>query len=647
MAERNVYINITLKGAAAAGSGLKSLAGGFLNVGRSAMSGLKGAFDSLFNLKNLILGGLVYGAYRQLKAAVLDVVSAYQEQEDATQKLNVNLQSMGNYSAMVTSRLHAQATALQKITVYGDETIVQGQAMLASYGATGAEIERITPIVLNFAAATGTDLGSAFDLAGKASVGYTATLSRYGIIIDDEIPKAEKFEAALVAMAQRGGRAAEQMAKTSGGALKQLGNAWGELKESAGKFLMESPAVQGFFADLKQGLEDAMTWIDKNKDAIQAYVTKGLNLLREKAVAVWETFQEWAKDGTLLRWLDTLVLGFREGLYQIRHGLLAVKELTSGGMFDVIDLPKQQTRLKQLKEEIAQLQEFIKTGKGGTPGDAWEVRWAWDKGEGTSKEEAKKKLNDRLHLASIVQARIDEMSSPDRGGGREWDKLKAERKAIDDLEKTRESRIAGFAAGWAAEGDRLAIEKETSTILADILGYQEKILGAKSMAMTADKESLRLTKEQKSALEDFAAMGKLKQEAMISLLKRAPTMTTAEFGALPDEDKEAIAQNKTAREALRPVMEKYSREELTKAGVKKFAGIDLAKAAGSPETIQAQATLEVVIRAGEDVVNTVGSAVKVGLDNLLLQVSNAAAAELNRRKTGQVAAGLALDFVGG
>jgi hypothetical protein len=208
------------------------------------------------SMKNMI-GGIGFGA---LAAGINKAMKAQSEQIDSINKLNQALANQGNFSETASKSLQAYASAMQEVTTFGDEQILQTQALLASYGGTEEQIKRTTGAVLDMAAATGTDLKAAGDLMGKAMVGYTGTLSRYGIIIDQNLPKSEKFEEALRQVEQRFSGQAQLAAQTYSGAMKQLGNAVGDVWEAFGK-LFGYMAGQGDkpFA----GLIKAVQWLVK------------------------------------------------------------------------------------------------------------------------------------------------------------------------------------------------------------------------------------------------------------------------------------------------------------------------------------------------------------------------------------------------
>jgi hypothetical protein len=195
-------------------------------------------------------------AIRKMGAAFSDALRAAQVQQDAINKLDQALKPLGATAAGVSQRLQEQASALQAVTTAGDETIIQGQALIASFTRNEEEIKAATEAALNLSAATGQDLASAFLLLGKAAAGETSTLSRYGIILDEAIPKSERFSAALDQINQRFGGQAQAAAETYAGAIKQLGNVMGDAAEKMAEPITESErlrdAIHDFTAEVKE-----------------------------------------------------------------------------------------------------------------------------------------------------------------------------------------------------------------------------------------------------------------------------------------------------------------------------------------------------------------------------------------------------------
>jgi len=208
----------------------------------SAKTGFNGLSTSL-KVGFVAAAALAFTAVKKLVGALGDAITAATVQEDAIKKLDTALKSLGPTSVTVSKNLQAQASALQKVTTAGDETIIKGQALLASFTKSESQIKAATVAALDLAAATGVDLNAAFLLMGKAAAGETSTLSRYGIILDEGLTKSEKFAAAIEKIGEQFGGQASAQAETFSGRISQIGNAYGDLTEKVGAAFTENEKI--------------------------------------------------------------------------------------------------------------------------------------------------------------------------------------------------------------------------------------------------------------------------------------------------------------------------------------------------------------------------------------------------------------------
>ena len=166
------------------------------------------------------------------------VAQAAGVQEAAVAKLTQSLKNAGDATTEAVEEQLAYASALQATTTFGDEVIIENQALLASFGLTGQALKDATKAALDLSVAQGIDLKASVQLVGKAFLGETGSLSRYGIIIDQNIPKTEKFEAVLAVLNTRFGGAAEADRQTFIGQTKALKGLIGDLAEQIGEALI-------------------------------------------------------------------------------------------------------------------------------------------------------------------------------------------------------------------------------------------------------------------------------------------------------------------------------------------------------------------------------------------------------------------------
>lgn len=168
---------------------------------------------------------------------VTDSIEAQSKQIDAINKLNLALANQGKFSDEASKHAQDLAASLQKVSTFGDETILAAEGQLATFGLLGDQLDRATKVTLDFAAATGRDLKDAANAVGKAFVGQTEVLKEIGVTVDKTKSSSEQFEQALGALEGRFTGAAQAATQTFTGGLKQLQNSFGDLQEAFGKFL--------------------------------------------------------------------------------------------------------------------------------------------------------------------------------------------------------------------------------------------------------------------------------------------------------------------------------------------------------------------------------------------------------------------------
>lgn len=275
--------------------------------------------EALEKTKDL-LGGLAKIAAAGFAAVVAGgtaAVAAYREQELASNQLKQAMINQGVFSVELQEKYEAQATALQKVTTFGDEAIISAQAQIQSYIGQQEVTEDLTKAVLDFSQAQGIDLKSAADLVGKSIGSTTNALGRYGIQIDSSATSAEKLTQVTQALNNRFGGQAEAAAKGLG-SLIQLKNAMGDIFEVAGQSL--APIITLVAKELTSLAEGAQknTAVFNGLTQIFAFLVKGASFVITEfvnlGVSIGGVF------GTLAGAIDLAVNG------QIKAALNAWKE---------------------------------------------------------------------------------------------------------------------------------------------------------------------------------------------------------------------------------------------------------------------------------------------------------------------------------
>ena len=178
--------------------------------------------------------------------AVQSVVSATIRQEQALAQVEARIRSTGGAAGVTAGELAAMAAALQGATTFGDEEILEAQALLLSFrNVAGDAFGAATEAMLDLAVGMRTDLRSAAVQIGKAlddPVRGLDALSRSGTTFTAAQRETIRalVETGRVAEAQalilgeletQYGDAARAARATLGGALQSLGNAFGDLLE--------------------------------------------------------------------------------------------------------------------------------------------------------------------------------------------------------------------------------------------------------------------------------------------------------------------------------------------------------------------------------------------------------------------------------
>ena len=175
-------------------------------------------------------------------------IAAWVTQNQAVEILNASLQATGATAWTSSKQLQEMASSLQKITNYGDETIIQMQSVLLGFkNIKGDTFEDATKAILDMATVMKMDLSSAAQAVGKAlddPINGITSLQRQGF----RFSEAQKD--VIQALIDTGDMAAAQkiildeLNGTYGGAAEaaatasaQIKNAWGDLQEGVGAFL--------------------------------------------------------------------------------------------------------------------------------------------------------------------------------------------------------------------------------------------------------------------------------------------------------------------------------------------------------------------------------------------------------------------------
>ncbi len=218
---------------------------------KSGVDLLKGAIGKL------VAGGTIIALGRQMINYGKQSVEAYREQERAIKSLDLALQNAGVYTAEYSNHLQKLSSEIQSFSNYGDEAIQKAIGLGQAYSGNIKLTDDLIKATVDFAAATNTDLQTAFTLVGKSIGTSTNALARYGVKLDDNMTKEQKAAEIQRVLAQRFKDSAKEMADAS----VQLNDAISDLSEEIGGIL--NPAIEKAQKSMKK-LAEELSGVFKN-----------------------------------------------------------------------------------------------------------------------------------------------------------------------------------------------------------------------------------------------------------------------------------------------------------------------------------------------------------------------------------------------
>lgn len=205
----------------------------------------------------------------------VDSVKAAAEAETQQLALTAAWEKFPAVADLAIEKLREYNEELAKKTKFDDESIGTGQAVLAQFGLTGKQIQKLTPLLLDYASKTGKDLPSSAEDLGKALLGQGRALKALGIEFQDTGDLAGNFDQLMVALSDKVGGFAEKEGTTAAGKLAILQNRFGEVQEAIGFALL--PVLDDLLNivddDLLPMLEDFSGWFkDEGLPNIREFV---------------------------------------------------------------------------------------------------------------------------------------------------------------------------------------------------------------------------------------------------------------------------------------------------------------------------------------------------------------------------------------
>ena len=288
--------------------------------------------------KDLAAFGLAVGAlyltFKKVISTVTDLTQEYFKQEQAETKLAAVLKSTGGSAGYTAAQLSDMASEFQRVTVFGDDTVMSAQAVLATFTRIGRDVcPRAVEAAADMSTIMGQDLQSSIVQVGKALndpiAGVTA-LRKVGVQLTEQQEKMIKQFVAqgdilsaqkiiLGELQTEFGGAARAMGDTTYGAVVKLTNAFSDLKEEMGRLLSVGAAGEGgFLGRLTAGLRQVTSWL------AQRGLPEGLKKTTLEVARIQAVIEELR--GTLAAMPENGIMGILSGRGRVERQLVEAEE---------------------------------------------------------------------------------------------------------------------------------------------------------------------------------------------------------------------------------------------------------------------------------------------------------------------------------
>jgi hypothetical protein len=314
-----------------------------------AVTGFAKSTERAFAQLGTIAGatGLAFGMQQ--------AISAFMDAEKAAMKMAMAMRNQGDYSKAALADMQGYAAQIQKTTSMEDDAVLAIMANMKTYGMLNDEVKKSTQAAIDLAAAKqdeGMSIERASELIGKAYMGNVTALKKVGIVVDENIPKTEAYNAVMKQIQDRFGGSASAELETYAGQWKQIKNVMGDVAEVVGLGLLkaiEGAALAfntlsvGFYTGLEK-IMGGISWITGSEWAKEA--EKNYGDVKDEALRMM------SKNYDMLKSFDNVGTAMDK---MGKQGTRTMRDLN--GEFDKL---ASETAVKHWKEMIAVMTEFEK-----------------------------------------------------------------------------------------------------------------------------------------------------------------------------------------------------------------------------------------------------------------------------------------------
>lgn len=271
---------------------------------------LTGLGPGFSQIGNVISGFAVGGPMGAAIAGIGDVVTGLkgcvteaEKMQDTWNRLKVIVENSGTAWDVASSKIKTFIDSMMNLSKFSAADLGNALKVLVGYGMDLETAMQVMTATMDLATAKQVSLETAATAVGKAFSGQAGVLNRMGIVLDESVPKADRFNGAMHEIAEKFGGAAQKDIETYAGKMAQFQNKLSDVAEKIGNALIPIltklaeglivvvdkvtwfieqltnayNAVNNLFEGIKKGCEDAMKSIGDTLNSAGKGITDTFN----------------------------------------------------------------------------------------------------------------------------------------------------------------------------------------------------------------------------------------------------------------------------------------------------------------------------------------------------------------------------------
>lgn len=279
------------------GKGIKAAQKAVDNVAKSTEKAQEAieqntAATDTFGVKAMaVWAGVAYAISKAVNFAKQSI-DAYLKNARSVNMLAAAYNAVGYSSESAMKQAREFASEMQRMTGIADEAFLDALRLLANYKVVGAQAQEAIRAAYSLSIAQGMSFETALMQIAKAAAGSTASLSRYGIILGDNVKEGEKFDAVLKQINDKFGASAQAAMGDMTAQVGALKESWGDFKEEIGQYLI--PTLQNLVSWGNKAVDSLNGLFNKDRTADQIAYQKNLERISQinKEIAEWERVKD-------------------------------------------------------------------------------------------------------------------------------------------------------------------------------------------------------------------------------------------------------------------------------------------------------------------------------------------------------------------